>query len=398
MFNITEKTSDILSIIFICLLTKIAWFASINTNSFWTDEIATITYSSGSFIDIFNYMVNGEFNPPLFYMLENVMISLFGVSELTLRFIPYIASILLIPVVYYLAKKLTNDRYVCWFSATIIAILPFIFYYSIEARCYTFALLLYTLGIYYYVTKNYTMAFILLGLLSWTHFYGIIFSIPIALHYLIGYKDRGFIKHIFIYIGINLPLLIPLYHLMALKQSADVGWGLNYLDILPQFFSEAGGMNILSGVILFVLFFIGMLLYKNKIIKLIYLLPLIITPILTIFINISTRYLIYFIPFYVIMLSYPLIKIDKKFMKACYCILILFLLFPGLQTVAQESKIDYRGAANYISENIDINTQIIVLPLTRENCFKHYYHKNNTILSFEPYDINGLGLTLSRKT
>ena len=182
------------------------------------------------------------------------------------------------------------------------------------------------------------------------------------------------------------------------EQSSDVGWGLNYLDILPQFFSEAGGMNILSGAILFILFFIGMLLYKNKGMKLIYLLPLIITPILTIFINISTRYLIYFIPFYVIMLSYPLIKIDKKFMKACYCILILFLLFPGLQTVTQESKIDYRGAANYISENIDINTQIIVLPLTRENCFKYYYHGNNTISSFEPYDINGLELTLSKKT
>jgi len=39
------------------------------------------------------------------------------------------------------------------------------------------------------------------------------------------------------------PLLIPLYNMLLLKSSSDVGWGLNWSEILIQYFTEIGGIE-----------------------------------------------------------------------------------------------------------------------------------------------------------
>ena len=41
-------------------------------NSLWLDEATTYTISSQSFFGIWQSMVNGEFNPPLFYWIEHL--------------------------------------------------------------------------------------------------------------------------------------------------------------------------------------------------------------------------------------------------------------------------------------------------------------------------------------
>ena len=388
-----EKYKEYLYLIPILLLGTILRFAIITKNSLWVDEIATITYSSGDFYNVaFGYMMGGEFNPPLFYIIEYFITSLSGVSEFTLRFIPCLAGILTIPIVYLISKKITGCNWLSYLNAFIFSVLPFSIYYSVEARCYSLALLLFLIGFYYYIDRKYMLASILFVLLTWTHFYGFVFILPFIIHYIL--KNRNIIsKPTFVYLIGILPLAIPLYNLLTLKGESNVGWGLNYLDIIPQFFTEIGGMNILSGFILFCLFMAGLFYYKNTEIKLIFLLPIIITPILTFFINISTRYLIYFIPFYIIIITYPLMKIklnSKINIKTFYIIFIIFMLIPGIFSVCGENKINYRGVADFIYENIDENSNIIIMPQSREDCFKYYYKGKNNILSFEPYDIDEL--------
>jgi len=392
--NLYDKTKECLSLSLIIIFGAILRFSIITKNSLWVDEIATIYYSTGDLYDIvFGYMMNGEFNPPLFYTFEYIITSLFGISELTLRFLPAIFGILTIPVIYYISKKIICNNYLSYLNAFLVSILPLCIYYSVEARCYSLALLLFSIGFCYYLYGRYTSAAIFFLLLTWTHFYGVLFILPILLHYIACNGIKNTYKNILLYIiGIS-PLALPLYHLLTLKGDSDVGWGLNYLDILPQFFTEIGGMNIMSGLILFCLFFAGFLYYKNIGMKFIILLPLIIAPFTTLFINISTRYLIYLVPFYIIMLTYPMMQINIKSkinIKTLYTIFVIFMLLPGVFSVCQETKIDYRGAAEFVYENAPHNSQIIIMPSSREDCFTYYYKGENAILSLEPYDLGGL--------
>ena len=392
------KSKEFIILFSIIIIGAFIRFASISVNSLWTDEIATIQYSTGTIYNIaFGYMMNGEFNPPLFYLFESIMITLGGVSEFTLRFLPSIFGLLTIPIVYLISKELTKNKNLSYLNTFIFTILPFNIYYSIEARCYTLALLLFTVGFYYYTKEDYKKSFIFFILLTWTHFFGFIFILPLLIHYLM--TKRSAKLPVLYALGIA-PLLIPLYNMLLLKSSSDVGWGLNWSEILIQYFTEIGGMNIISGVILFLLFFSGLLLYKNTQIKLMFLLPLVITPLLTFFLNISTRYLIYFIPFYIIMITYPLLHIKtKKFNeKQIYTILIIFLFIPGCYAACDENKIDYCSSAQYLENNSLNETQIIIMPITREGCLTHYYKGDMTVLSFAPYDLDSLKNNISKNT
>jgi len=105
------KSKEFIILFSIIIIGAFIRFASISVNSLWTDEIATIQYSTGTIYNIaFGYMMNGEFNPPLFYLFESIMITLGGVSEFTLRFLPSIFGLLTIPIVYLISKELTKNK------------------------------------------------------------------------------------------------------------------------------------------------------------------------------------------------------------------------------------------------------------------------------------------------
>ena len=55
-------------------------------------------------------MASGDFNPPLFYWIEHIMLML-GNNEVILRFIPALCGVLTIPVMYCVGKDPTGRRY-----------------------------------------------------------------------------------------------------------------------------------------------------------------------------------------------------------------------------------------------------------------------------------------------
>ena len=100
------------------------------------------------------------------------------------------------------------------------------------------------------------------------------------------------------------------------------------------------------------------------------------------------------------MITYPLLHIKtKKFNeKQIYTILIIFLFIPGCYAACDENKIDYRSSAQYLENNSLNETQIIIMPITREGCLTHYYKGDMTVLSFAPYDLDSLKNNISKNT
>src|SRR3989304_8470993 len=72
-------------------------FYHLGFNSLWLDEAATYDFARRTLIGIWSAMVNGEYNPPLFYWIEHAMLY-FGNSEFILRFVPALVGIATIPV------------------------------------------------------------------------------------------------------------------------------------------------------------------------------------------------------------------------------------------------------------------------------------------------------------
>ena len=82
-------------------------FYHLDYNSLWLDEASTLTFAVKSIPEIWQATTAGEFNPPLFYWVEHVML-VFGNSEAVLRFIPALLGFPTIPLVYIVGREFVD--------------------------------------------------------------------------------------------------------------------------------------------------------------------------------------------------------------------------------------------------------------------------------------------------
>lgn len=109
-------------------------------NSLWLDEAATYSLSVVPLGQIWTNMAAGEFNPPLFFIIQHFMIMI-GNTEIALRIMPALFGIATIPVIYLVGKEFM-DKYVGLIIAAAFTLSPFLVVYSQEARAYSLLLLL----------------------------------------------------------------------------------------------------------------------------------------------------------------------------------------------------------------------------------------------------------------
>ena len=87
------------SLIILTILGFFLRFYNLGFNSLWLDEASTNTFAVMSFSGIWQATAGGEFNPPLFYWIEHLMLML-GNNEVVLRFVPALLGVLTIPLIY----------------------------------------------------------------------------------------------------------------------------------------------------------------------------------------------------------------------------------------------------------------------------------------------------------
>jgi mannosyltransferase len=132
---------EVVVLALIVLLCVALRFYHLGAASLWSDEIFSRYY-----VDLFglHYLLSDglskETNPPTYYLLLRGWIALWGASEAALRSLSTLASILCVPVTYFLGREL-GFKSQALAGALLFAVCPMSVYFAQEARAYAMLML-----------------------------------------------------------------------------------------------------------------------------------------------------------------------------------------------------------------------------------------------------------------
>jgi 4-amino-4-deoxy-L-arabinose transferase-like glycosyltransferase len=388
-------------------------FYNLGFNSLWLDEASTYTLSMGSIPQIWVATTAGEFNPPLFYWVEHIML-VFGNNEITLRFIPALLGVLTIPLVY-LAGKEFSDRNVGIIAAAAFAFSPFLIFYSQEARAYSMMLFFVTFAMVFYFkalktndVKNWALFGVLAALAFWSHFYAMVIIAALVL-YALGMqiqKIREDIRNlkplalaIAVFTIICLPLIIVTIQLFAKRSASAPTFGIQGIGIIIETFRQISaflpipGFGEIAMYVLVILFIIGIvqafLIDKNKGIFLVWVtvLTFVISYLLSYRIPMVPRYLLFLnIVFFIgIAISYKMFYslINNRAVVYGFIAFLFILSAPFLMNYySGYSKDDWRGFSGIMQKTTNPGDFVVLVPGYISQPF-NYYYSNTTDGTFE---------------
>ena len=112
---------------------------SLNARGLWLDEATTVRQSSLSLPGIVVELADGV-HPPLFHLIMHFWMLAFGRGEVAIRSFSVLTGTIAIPVAYWAGRRL-YDRRTALISSGLVALLPFLVWYSQEARMYSLVFL-----------------------------------------------------------------------------------------------------------------------------------------------------------------------------------------------------------------------------------------------------------------
>ena len=116
-------------------------FATLDSQSFWLDELATVSLLDRGFGGTLDGIRETEATPYLYYVLAWPWTRVFGLGEVGLRSLSAVVGTLAVPVSYAAGAALCSRR-VGVVAAALVAVHPFLVWYSQEARSYSLLVLL----------------------------------------------------------------------------------------------------------------------------------------------------------------------------------------------------------------------------------------------------------------
>src|SRR5215475_7167354 len=104
------KKGDRLLLLFILTVAFFLRLYKLGLESFWLDELFTANQGDPSWplTKLFHVLKESDQHPPLFYLLERAVFSIFGRSEWIARFIPAVAGTCGVWAVYLFGKELAG--------------------------------------------------------------------------------------------------------------------------------------------------------------------------------------------------------------------------------------------------------------------------------------------------
>lgn len=379
-------------------------FYNLGYNSLWLDEASTYTFATMSLPGIWQATTGGEFNPPLFYWIEHVML-VFGNNEFVLRFIPALLGVLTIPLVYLIGREF-YDRNAGLIAAAAVTFSPFLIFYSQEARAYSMMLFFVAAAMLFFLQalrssdlKDWALFGVFSALAFWSHFYGIVLVASLVLFAL--YKQAGkirtdisTIKPLVVAVGIFtilcLPLIIVTIQLFSKRTATAPTFGIQGISLIFETFRQISGSSDTATGILLLLFIVGvvyaLITDRDKGIFLISMMVLtfIISLFLSYRIPMQPRYLIFLsiIYFIGIAIAYKPVcaLVSHRGVVYGFIALIILLsvtspLFVSLYT--GYTKEDWRGVSGDIGDRTKPGDFVVALPgyiLQPLN----YYYSNTT--------------------
>ena len=121
------------------VLGAILRFATLDVQSIWSDEAATIVLVHRGLSGLLSHISSSETTPPLYFVLVWAWTKVFGTGVFAYRSLSALAGTVAIPVIY-LAGRWISPRVGVW-AAALTAVNPAMYYYSQEARSYALLIL-----------------------------------------------------------------------------------------------------------------------------------------------------------------------------------------------------------------------------------------------------------------
>ncbi len=144
------------------------------TQSFWRDEAFTYLLAKRNIFQII-FLTAKDFNPPLYYLILNLWMKIFGSSEIALRSLSFVFFWAAIYVVFLFLNKILKISH----NKSLLYLLlfvtnPLLAYYAFEARMYTLFAFLATLSFYSFYKKDRQLYLISTTLGLFTHYFMIL--------------------------------------------------------------------------------------------------------------------------------------------------------------------------------------------------------------------------------
>ncbi len=163
---------------------------SLGFDSFWLDETITMHFvSTMSYVELLTELPKVQPHLPLYYVLLKGWIALVGTEEQAVRLLSACLSLLTIPLIYAVGKRLYGFQ-VGAIASLLFAINPFQIYFAQEARMYALLAFLTVLSYYCFLdtlqtpTTSNTVAYTVTAvLLAYTHVYGFFIIAAQLLYY-----------------------------------------------------------------------------------------------------------------------------------------------------------------------------------------------------------------------
>ena len=121
-------------------------FYAIGRQGFWYDEATTAWLLRGTPGQLLGQLPHTESTPPLYYLLAWAWVRLFGDTQTGLRSLSALAGVVTVPVAFAAARELAGRR-VALLAAGLVAVNPFLVWYSQEARSYALLVLVATVSL-----------------------------------------------------------------------------------------------------------------------------------------------------------------------------------------------------------------------------------------------------------
>ncbi|HEX6977275.1 MAG TPA: glycosyltransferase family 39 protein [Patescibacteria group bacterium] len=237
--------------------------------SLWLDEaIGAIAAKNFTYTHLLTNFLKVDNHPPLYYLLLKFWTRIFGYSEISLRMPSVLFGVATIYVVYLIARKISQRRYIAYLAASFLSFSSFFIYYSQEARMYAMAAFFAALAFYAFIkllekSENVWWAVFSASLtfLVFTD-YMPIFLLPVFWIWSM-YAKRTDHKWISKFVVSHLPIVgIGIFWLpIFLAQKEGGAW---LLATVPNWRKIAGGANLKEIILVWTKFVFGRISLVNK--------------------------------------------------------------------------------------------------------------------------------------
>ena len=144
-----HRRTFVLAVGAITLLAAVIRFATLDRQSFWFDELVTVSLLHRGFLDLLREIPQSEATPYVYYVLAWPWTRLFGFGEVGVRSLSALAGTATVPVAYGAAATLVSRR-AGLIAAALVAVNPFLVWYSQEARSYSLFAFFAALTVYFF--------------------------------------------------------------------------------------------------------------------------------------------------------------------------------------------------------------------------------------------------------